>query len=290
MCCCPTISPPLRAVVTISSSAIRPMWGARKCARCRANTGTSRGGVWLRVLMAWTRCGPYWRQRGRILRMTASWSWKSATPSARCSAPIRSCRLFGRRLSMGGAGVFLLNAEVLDAADRSTIGVAGNTFGRIFTVTSFGESHGPALGCVVDGCPPGLELCEADLQVDVDRRRPGTSQFTSQRHEPDTVRILSGRIRGQDHRHADRHCWSQTKISARATTRRSRTAFAPDMPTTPINRNTAFATIAAAAAPRRARPWCVWRPAPSHASFCANGCRSSFTAIWRRWARSCCSQ
>jgi chorismate synthase len=75
--------------------------------------------------------------------------------------------------------------------------VAGNTFGRIFTVTSFGESHGPALGCVVDGCPPGLELSEADLQADVDRRRPGTSQYTSQRREPDTVRILSGVFEGK---------------------------------------------------------------------------------------------
>src|SRR6202167_5714329 len=75
--------------------------------------------------------------------------------------------------------------------------VAGNTFGRIFTVTSFGESHGPALGCVVDGCPRGLELNEADLQADVDRRRPGTSQYTSQRREPDTVRILSGVFEGK---------------------------------------------------------------------------------------------
>jgi chorismate synthase len=75
--------------------------------------------------------------------------------------------------------------------------VAGNSFGRIFTVTSFGESHGPALGCVVDGCPPGLALTEADLQADVERRRPGTSQFTSQRREPDTVRILSGVFEGR---------------------------------------------------------------------------------------------
>src|ERR1700750_802189 len=80
---------------------------------------------------------------------------------------------------------------------RENGGVAGNTFGRIFTVTSFGESHGPALGCVVDGCPPGLELGEADLQADVERRRPGTSQFTSQRREPDTVRILSGVFEGK---------------------------------------------------------------------------------------------
>jgi chorismate synthase len=75
--------------------------------------------------------------------------------------------------------------------------VAGNTFGRVFTVTSFGESHGPALGCVVDGCPPGLALTEADLQADVERRRPGTSQYTSQRRESDTVRILSGVFEGR---------------------------------------------------------------------------------------------
>ena len=75
--------------------------------------------------------------------------------------------------------------------------MAGNTFGRVFTVTSFGESHGAALGCVVDGCPPGLALSEADLQADVERRRPGTSQYTSQRREPDTVRILSGVFEGR---------------------------------------------------------------------------------------------
>jgi chorismate synthase len=75
--------------------------------------------------------------------------------------------------------------------------VAGNTFGRIFTVTSFGESHGPALGCIVDGCPPDLALTEADLRADVERRRSGTSQFTSQRREPDRVRILSGVFEGR---------------------------------------------------------------------------------------------
>ncbi|GAC1303423.1 MAG: chorismate synthase [Steroidobacteraceae bacterium] len=75
--------------------------------------------------------------------------------------------------------------------------MAGNTFGRIFTVTSFGESHGPALGAIVDGCPPGLELCEADLQPHIDKRRSGTSQFTSQRRESDTVRILSGVFEGR---------------------------------------------------------------------------------------------
>lgn len=75
--------------------------------------------------------------------------------------------------------------------------MSGNTIGKLFTVTSFGESHGPALGCVVDGCPPGLELSEADLQPDIDRRRTGTSRFVSQRRESDQVRILSGVFEGR---------------------------------------------------------------------------------------------
>ena len=74
--------------------------------------------------------------------------------------------------------------------------MAGNTFGTHFTVTSFGESHGPAIGCVVDGCPPGLALAEADLQPDLDRRRPGRSRHTTQRRESDEVRILSGVFEG----------------------------------------------------------------------------------------------
>jgi chorismate synthase len=75
--------------------------------------------------------------------------------------------------------------------------MAGNSIGRLFTVTSFGESHGPAIGCVVDGCPPGLELSESDMQPDLDRRRPGTSRFTTQRREADEVRILSGVFEGK---------------------------------------------------------------------------------------------
>jgi chorismate synthase len=74
--------------------------------------------------------------------------------------------------------------------------MSGNSIGRLFTVTTFGESHGPAIGCVVDGCPPGLALAESDLQGDVDRRRTGTSQFVSQRREADAVRILSGVFEG----------------------------------------------------------------------------------------------
>ncbi|MAR72213.1 chorismate synthase [Halomonas litopenaei] len=75
--------------------------------------------------------------------------------------------------------------------------MSGNTFGKLFTVTTFGESHGLALGAIVDGCPPGIELSEADLQADLDRRRPGTSRHTTQRREPDQVKILSGVFEGR---------------------------------------------------------------------------------------------
>ncbi len=67
-----------------------------------------------------------------------------------------------------------------------------NTFGHLFRVTTFGESHGPAIGCVVDGCPPGIALTAADIQTDLDRRRPGQSKYVTQRAEPDAVKILSG--------------------------------------------------------------------------------------------------
>jgi chorismate synthase len=75
--------------------------------------------------------------------------------------------------------------------------MAGNTIGRVFTVTSFGESHGPAIGCVVDGCPPGLALSTEDIQKDLDRRKPGTSRHVTQRQESDTVEILSGVFEGK---------------------------------------------------------------------------------------------
>jgi len=74
--------------------------------------------------------------------------------------------------------------------------MSGNTLGTIFTVTNFGESHGPAIGCVIDGCPPGMELSEADIQSELDRRRPGTSRHVTQRNEPDAVEILSGVYQG----------------------------------------------------------------------------------------------
>jgi chorismate synthase len=75
--------------------------------------------------------------------------------------------------------------------------MSGNTFGTLFSFTSFGESHGPAIGCVVDGCPPGLSLAESDIQAELDRRRPGTSRHVTQRREPDAVEILSGVFEGR---------------------------------------------------------------------------------------------
>ena len=75
--------------------------------------------------------------------------------------------------------------------------MAGNSFGQLFRVTTFGESHGLALGAVVDGCPPGLEISEADLQIDLDRRKPGTSRYTTQRREADEVKILAGVFEGR---------------------------------------------------------------------------------------------
>lgn len=75
--------------------------------------------------------------------------------------------------------------------------MAGNSIGKLFTVTTFGESHGPAYGCIIDGCPPGLALTESDIQKELDRRRPGASRFTSQRREVDEIQILSGVFAGK---------------------------------------------------------------------------------------------
>jgi len=75
--------------------------------------------------------------------------------------------------------------------------MSGNSIGKLFTVSSFGESHGLALGCIVDGCPPGLDISEDDIQIDLDRRKPGSSRYTTQRKEEDTVKILSGVFEGK---------------------------------------------------------------------------------------------
>jgi chorismate synthase len=125
--------------------------------------------------------------------------------------------------------------------------MSGNTFGHLFAVTNFGESHGPAIGCIVDGCPPGMPLTEADIQPDLDRRRPGTSKFVTQRNEPDTVEILSGVYQGLTT--GTPICLLiATPISAAKTTATSCKPSAPAMPTTPTGTSTASATRAAAAA------------------------------------------
>ena len=148
-----------------------------------------------------------------------------------------------------------------------------NTFGHLFRVTTFGESHGPAIGCVVDGCPPRIPLTEADIQPYLDKRRPGQSRFTTQRQEPDAVKILSGVF-------ADEATGAQvttgtpialvieTSISAPRTIPRSRTNTGRATPTTPMTSNTACTTIAAAAARPRARPRCGSPPARSRARSC----------------------
>jgi len=93
-----------------------------------------------------------------------------------------------------GRTVYELNDGIQNISGTN---MAGNTIGKLFTVTTFGESHGPAIGCVIDGCPPGMELCESDFASDIDRRKTGKSRHTSQRKEADAVQILSGVFEGK---------------------------------------------------------------------------------------------
>jgi chorismate synthase len=129
--------------------------------------------------------------------------------------------------------------------------MSGNTFGQLFAVTNFGESHGPAIGCVIDGCPPGMDLSEADIQPDLDRRRPGTSKFVTQRNEPDAVQILSGVYQGKTT--GTPICLLiTTPTSAARTTATSCKPSARATPTTATGASTASATRAAVAALRPA--------------------------------------
>ncbi len=120
--------------------------------------------------------------------------------------------------------------------------MSGSTLGTLFCVTSFGESHGPAIGCVVDGCPPGLALSEADIQLELDRRKPGTSRHVTQRREEDKVEILSGVFEGKT----------------------------TGTPTTPTGRNTASAITAVAGGSRRVRPRCGLLPVRLPKNGCMN--------------------
>ena len=227
------------------------MWGARRCAPCRASTATNRGSA----LAAGARRPGF--GAGDLFRgATASrrrWHFGRGGRQHRGGADARVPALAlhlardrdgrRRRFRIAGGGF----------AGRIKR-VAGNTFGRVFTVTSFGESHGPALGCVVDGCPPGLAL-ERGGSADGRGSAPPGHLAVHDASGARPTRCASCRACSRARPPARRSgSWSRTRISARATTRRSRIAFVPATRTTPTSRNTAFATIAAAAAPRRARP------------------------------------
>ncbi len=153
----------------------------------------------------------------------------------------------------GGGGVFLLTREQLVECKRTEL-MSGNSIGRLFTVTTFGESHGPALGCIVDGCPPGLELSEADLQRDVDRRRTGTSHFVSQRREGDAVRILSGVFEGRTTGTPIGMLIENTDARSRDYDQHQRSLSPRPCRLHLRSTSTGTAIIAAVAAPRRARP------------------------------------
>ena len=139
--------------------------------------------------------------------------------------------------------------------------MSGNTFGHLFTVTSFGESHGPAIGCVVDGCPPGLLLAEADIQKELDRRRPGTSRHVTQRQEPDAVEILSGVFEGKT-------TGAPIALLIR---------FGQGTPITPIGTSTGSAITAAGVVPLRARRLSGSPLVPSQRS------GSKKSSMWRSW-------
>ena len=133
-----------------------------------------------------------------------------------------------------------------------------NSFGRLLRFTTWGESHGPALGAVVDGCPPGLPLCEADIQPFLNARRPGQSKFTTQRQEPDEVRILSGVFEG---RTTGTPVSLMSSMDLGADMPELPRHTAPATPTMPMTRSTASATIAAAGAALPAKRQREWRRA-----------------------------
>jgi hypothetical protein len=147
-----------------------------------------------------------------------------------------------------------------------------NTFGHLFRVTTFGESHGVAIGCVVDGCPPRMPLTEADIQPYLDKRRPGQSRFTTQRREPDQVKILSGvftdETTGEQVTTGTPIALVVDNVDPRRTIRKSRTSTGPDTLIILTMPSTASATTAAAVVNLRARRPCALRRARSRARSC----------------------
>ena len=137
--------------------------------------------------------------------------------------------------------------------------MAGDTFGKLFSVTTYGESHGPSMGGVVDGCPPGLEISEDDIQVDLDRRRPGRSRYVTQRKEPDQIKILSGVFEGVTTgtaiglavENVDQRSRDYSKI---------KDTFRPVMLIIPISKSTVFVIIEVAGALLLGRQLCGLQP------------------------------
>ena len=133
--------------------------------------------------------------------------------------------------------------------------MSGNTFGELFRVTTFGESHGPGLGVIIDGVPAGVKIDEALIQRDLDRRRPGQSKVSTMRKEPDRVEILSGVFEGVS-------TGTSLAMVIRNTDQRSqdsaglRSCSAPATPTSVSSKSTEYAIIAAAVVPRGAKPRC----------------------------------
>lgn len=134
--------------------------------------------------------------------------------------------------------------------------MAGNTIGQLFRVTTFGESHGIALGCIVDGVPPNLELSEADIQPDLDRRKPGTSRYTTPRREDDEVQILSGVFEGKT-TGTSIGMIIKMVINVHKIMAILKIVFVLDMRILPINKNTAFVIIAVVVVLLRVKPLCV---------------------------------
>ena len=143
--------------------------------------------------------------------------------------------------------------------------MAGSTYGKILTMTTWGESHGAGVGVVVDGCPAGLALCEEDLQRYLDRRKPGQSRFTTKRSESDTVEILSGVLKGGRRARRSR-CWCGTRISIRKITVRSPVITVPDMRIIPSMKNTVSGITGAADVLQDARRSDAWQQALSRQS------------------------
>src|ERR1700752_4173469 len=172
-----------------------------------------------------------------------------------------------------------LPSPLVSFRQLSQAAMSFNTFGHLFRVTTFGESHGPAIGCVVDGCPPRIPLTEADIQPYLDRRRPGQSRYTTQRQEPDAVRIVSGVFVDEA---SGKQGTTGTSISVRRITLTSKTNTGRVMPITPMTSNMACVIIAAAAVNRRAKPRCGSPPARLRArSYRA----SNYEVRWCKWGR-----